>query len=398
MRKKRLIKDRILQGITYVAASLSFILLTLVIAFVVYRGSALLSFDLLVSDYNTKEHHTEVISDDISSFEAPSLEDGEYFSERYGVAFKDGKDREGDAVIDLTYVDEDSPFRNLHDKDRDLDITLTDDYQVSRISFEEGETALTRMGAKGMVDRLESGDTINSIVLKDPGGGIRGSLVATLYLIGLTLLLALPIGITTAIYLNEFAPPNRLTRTIRSFIDTLTGVPSIVYGLMAVVVFIPITVKVMNANGTNIYAGAMTMAVILLPVLIKTVEETLAAVPDRFRHASIALGATDTQTMWRVVLPVALPGILTATFLSVGRIIGESAALIFVMGTAVRDSVDPANGATTLAVHIWSLMSREPANVELASTIAMIILIVVLILNTIIKLIAKKFDKIGVTR
>ncbi|MFW6284989.1 MAG: phosphate ABC transporter permease PstA [Bacillota bacterium] len=398
MRKKRLIIDRFLQGLTYVAATVSFALLALVIAFVVYRGSALLSFDLLVSDYNTKEHSTTLVSDESSDFEAPSLDDDEYFSERYGVAFKDGKDREGDPIVDLTYIDEDSPFKTLFDQDRDEEITLTEEYQVARISFEEGETALTRLGAENMVERLESGDTISSIALKNPGGGIRGSLIATLYLIGLTLLIALPIGITTAIYLNEFAPPNRLTRTIRSFIDTLTGVPSIVYGLMAVVVFIPITVNLMNASGTNIYAGAMTMAVILLPVLIKTVEETLAAVPDRFRHASVALGATDTQTMWRVVLPVALPGILTATFLSVGRIIGESAALIFVMGTAVRDSVEPGSGATTLAVHIWSLMSREPANVELASTIAMIILIVVLILNTIIKLIAKKFDKIGVTR
>jgi phosphate transport system permease protein len=207
--------------------------------------------------------------------------------------------------------------------------------------------------------------------------------------------MALPLGIFSAIYLNEFAKDTRLTRTIRSFIDTLTGIPSIVYGLMAVSVFIPLTARFNMASGLSIYAGAMTMTVILLPVLIRTTEESLASVPNDYREASLALGANDVQTTFKVVLPNAIAGLLTATFLSIGRIIGESAALIFVMGTAVRDSVYPSQGATTLAVHIWTLMSTEPANVELASTIALIILTIVLILNTTVKLLAKKFDKLG---
>lgn len=237
-----------------------------------------------------------------------------------------------------------------------------------------------------MVNDLDNHDyTVREIMFSTVGGGIRGSLIATLYLIVLTLLIAMPLGILSAIYLSEFAPDNKITKLIRSFIETLTGVPSIIFGLLGITVFVPITSSLTSASGSNLIAGALTLSIILLPVIIRTTEESLITVPKDHRFASLALGANHTQTTFKVVLPQALPGLLTATFLAIGRIIGESAALIFVLGTVVRDQVSIFQPATSLAVHIWSMMTDEPANIALSSTVAIIILMIVLGLNLSIK-------------
>ncbi len=395
MQNKRKIIDNTLKSMTVGAALTTASALFIVFYFVFTTGFSLLSFDLLVTDYNTEQYNATLEeTTSTETFEKPASIDAP-FSSKYGIAFEDGINKDGQDIISIAYIDDASPFKTLLDKNSETPIEASTGNVISRISYEDSPTSLTREGAESMATRLDSGVDIREVIFIDPGGGIRGSIIATLYLIGLTLIMALPLGIFSAIYLNEFAKDTKMTRTIRSFIDTLTGIPSIVYGLMAVSVFIPITANLNVASGLSIYAGAMTMAVILLPILIRTTEESLAAVPDEYREASLALGANDVQTTFKVVLPNAIAGLLTATFLSIGRIIGESAALIFVMGTAVKDSVDPADGATTLAVHIWTLMSTEPANVELASTIAVIILTIVLILNTSVKLLAKKFDKIG---
>ena len=219
------------------------------------------------------------------------------------------------------------------------------------------------------------------VVYSSLGGGIRGSIITTFYLIGITMALALPTGIFTAIYLNEFAPKNKITNILRSLIETLTGVPSIIFGLMGLAVFVPLTISFTEATSANIISGSLTLAVILLPVIIRSTEESLKIVPNSFRSASLALGANHTQTTFKVVLPSAIPGIMTGTLLAVGRVIGESAALIFAIGTAVKDDISIFGKSTTLSVHIWSLMKDEPANIELASTIAIIILMIVLALN-----------------
>jgi len=205
--------------------------------------------------------------------------------------------------------------------------------------------------------------------------------------------MALPIGIGSAMYLNEYAKNNGFTRFIRSMIETLTGVPSIIYGLMGLAIFVPIIVSLTDATGANLISGAMTLTVILLPVIIRTTEESLKVVPDDYRFASLALGASKTQTTFKVVLPNAIPGILTATLLAIGRIIGESAALVFAVGTVIKDEVSLTGQSTSLAVHIWSMMSDEPANIDLSTTIALIILVIVLSLNVIIKFLTRSYMK-----
>ena len=224
--------------------------------------------------------------------------------------------------------------------------------------------------------------------IQTQGGGILGSLIATLILIGISLLISLPIGIMTAIYLNEYAKFNRFTPFIRSSIELLTGVPSIVYGLMGILVLFPITALV-GANGTSILLGGLTLSIILLPTIIRTTEESLKVVPDSFREASHSLGANQSQTIFKIILPSALPGILTATILSIGRIIGESAALIYTMGTYISDKPEILKGATSLAVQIWSIMNGDQPNFALASAISIVILVMVLIMNIGVKVLTR---------
>ncbi|WZU03010.1 ABC transporter permease subunit [Erysipelothrix sp. D19-032] len=170
------------------------------------------------------------------------------------------------------------------------------------------------------------------------------------------------------------------------------GVPSIIFGLMGIVVLYPIT-AFFNISGLSILLGGMTMSVMLLPVIIRSVQESLIVVPRDYRSASLSLGASQTQTIFRVILPSALPGILSAILLAVSRIIGESAALIYTMGTFINDAPRVGEGATTLAVHIWSVMSHEQPNFELASAISIIILALVLVLNLSVKLMSRRLNK-----
>ncbi|MCF7924881.1 MAG: phosphate ABC transporter permease PstA, partial [Candidatus Izimaplasma sp.] len=392
MSNKRKRKDIFLQAITYLASSVALIILMMIFFFVLKNGSGLINFDLLTSDYHAKFYNggTEVITDDIS-FSAPDdLAEDAYFSNHWGVALKNATDKEGQAVIKVDYIDSQSPLNELYDKnntDNTL-FSLKEGQIVSMIKFHDKASALSIQGAENMMNQLNEANEFREIVFYSSGGGIRGSIITTLYTIGLSLLFALPIGIFTAIYLNEFAHKNKITQIIRQMIEMLTGVPSIVFGLVGLAVFVPLTTRYTPATSGNILSGSLTLAVILLPVIIRSTEESLKVVPDEFRFASLALGANRTQTTFKVVLPSALPGILTATLLAIGRVIGESAALIFAIGTAIKDDISIFGKSTTLSVHIWSLLTDEPANIELASTIALIILIMVLILNMSVKLIS----------
>ena len=179
---------------------------------------------------------------------------------------------------------------------------------------------------------------------------------------------------------------------LRSGIETLTGVPSIVFGLMGVTVLFPVT-QVFGATTTSILLGGLTMAIILLPTIIRSTEEALLVVPQHLRDASLSVGANQSQTIFKIVLPCAVPGILTGVLLGIGRVIGESAALIYTMGTFINDSPTLLSQGTSLAVQIWSIMSGEQPNYELACAISIIILVFVLILNFAVKVISKRFSK-----
>lgn len=396
MLNKRKTQDFFLQLITYGSAFLSLVILSLIIGYVASRGFKLFNLDLITNNYQALNYIAEVDEDAMlcNCETDENYPDDVYYSSIWGLALRDETDLLGKTMVSVYDVHPDSPLNDMVNKGvSDDQLSLGVNYSIIRIAYHDRPSSLSRYGSQQMIIELDQVQSIRELEFTTSGGGIRGSIITTLYLIGLTLIIALPVGVGAAVYLNEYAKKNRLTRIVRSLIETLTGVPSIIYGLMGLAIFVPFIVSITNATGGNIISGALTLSVILLPVVIRTTEESLKVVPDDYRYASLALGASKTQTTFKVILPNAMPGILTATLLAIGRIIGESAALVFAIGTAIKDDISLTGQSTSLAVHIWSMMSDEPANIDLSTTIALIILIMVLILNLSIKLITKKFMK-----
>lgn len=396
MSNKRKISDFFLQTVTYGSAVFSLVILTVIVIYVFSNGTKLLNKDLITNNYLAVNYIAEVIEDEFLCMceNDKVYPNNVYYSSKWGIALYDDENLLGKTIVSVYDVHPYSPLKDMVNKGvSDEKLELDINYAIIRIAYQDRQSSLSRYGAKQMIDDLNTVTEIRELEFTTSGGGIRGSIITTFYLIGLTLLFALPMGVGAAIYINEYAKNNRLTRLVRSFIETLTGVPSIIYGLMGLAVFVPIVIRLTDATGGSIISGAMTMTVILLPVVIRTTEESLKVVPDDYRLASLALGASQTQTTFKVVLPSAFPGILTATLLAIGRIIGESAALVFAIGATIKDNITLTGQSTSLAVHIWAMMSDEPANIELSTTIALIILIIVLILNISIKFISSKFMK-----
>jgi phosphate transport system permease protein len=217
-------------------------------------------------------------------------------------------------------------------------------------------------------------------------GGISTAIVTTLYLIGLTVLILVIPGVGAAIYLTEYARDNGLTRTIRYAINTLAGVPSIVFGLFGFVLF----VTVLHFN-FSILSGSLTLVCLLLPTLISTTEEALLAVPGFQREAGLALGATKWQTIVHVILPAALPGIVTGVILCIGRAIGETASLYVTMGGSSAMPTSILSGGRTLALHVYYLATDTHA-FEKAMATAAILVILVIIINTLTNWLSRRFQ------
>lgn len=213
--------------------------------------------------------------------------------------------------------------------------------------------------------------------------------VSTGMLIVLALVIALPLGIGAAIYLNEYAKKgNKFVKVIRLFVDTLAGIPSIVFGLFGSVMF----VRGMGM-GYSIIAGGITLSLIILPTIVRSVEQSLSEVPDSMREASYALGSGKLRTVFVVVLPQALRGIITSIILSVGRIVSESAALIFTVGSAATYvPTGFSDSAASLSVLVWKFMSNG-LQVNEAYATASVLMIVVIVLNLLVTLVQRVFDK-----
>ncbi|MEI6602266.1 MAG: phosphate ABC transporter permease PstA [Clostridia bacterium] len=214
------------------------------------------------------------------------------------------------------------------------------------------------------------------------------SIITTLFMVAISLVIAAPIGIFCAIYLVEYAKRgNRFVKYVRITTETLSGIPSIVYGLFGLLFF------VMALNmGTSIIAGCLTLSIMILPLIIRTTEEALKSVPDTFREGSYGLGATRLRTVFMVILPSAVPGILAGIILSIGRIVGETAALIYTAGTIAQIPTSLGDSARTLSIHMYSL-SRESLHTSEAYATAVVLLIVVLIINFFANVIANKFKR-----
>ncbi|AUI88480.1 phosphate ABC transporter, permease protein PstA [Vibrio azureus] len=221
--------------------------------------------------------------------------------------------------------------------------------------------------------------------------GIFPMIVSTIYMVIASISVAAPIGIMTAIYLTEYAKVgSRLVKVIRFCTESLAGIPSIIFGLFGMTFFVAIL-----GLGFSILSGALTLSILILPVIIRTTEEALMAVPQTYREGSYGLGASKTYTIWRLILPSAIPGILTSVILSIGRVIGESAPVFLTAGMVARIPDSLLDSGRTLTVHLYKLTTELFTIDEWnqAYGTATVLIVVVLIINTLTKLIARRLNR-----
>ncbi len=245
---------------------------------------------------------------------------------------------------------------------------------------------------RGLATALSPGFAFGKPQALSAGGGIGPMVVSSLYLALLTVAVVLPLGVCAGIYMVEFAREGKITRLIRYAADTLSTVPSVVFGIFGMVLFV-----IYFGLGYSLLAGALTLALLNLPTVMRTAEESMRAVPYSYREASIGLGASRWYTVKKVVLPSALPGITTGAILTIGRIVGESAAIIYTVGIFVRKiPISPLQPAAPMAANIWH-MYTEGALVsdwmKVANGEAALLLLVVLVLNLLARYATKAYQK-----
>lgn len=217
---------------------------------------------------------------------------------------------------------------------------------------------------------------------------VMPALVNTVIMTLLSLLIAVPFGIFSAIFLVEYAGRgNKFVEVIRLTTETLSGIPSIVYGLFGMLFFVNTL-----GWGFSLLAGAFTMAIMILPLIMRTTEEALKAVPDSYREGSFGLGAGKLRTVFRIVLPSAIPGILAGVILAIGRIVGETAALMYTSGTVAQIPSSVMGSGRTLALHMYNL-SSEGLYMDKAYATAVILLVLVVGINALSSVIARKLTK-----
>lgn len=364
-----------------------------IIAYVFINGSKILSWDFITGPYSnhnytlvTKQDY--VLEENLDFSDIDTSKDS--VSKKWGVGFRLDEKEENMYIENISVH---SPFLSLVNfSDQSAVDVLQYQYRITYISLidKEGKgiTAYADDGLTSFISALDSGVKITDSSFIVDGGGIQGSLLTTITLIGLTLLFAFPLGIGGAIYLAVYAKNNKATKIIRTLIDMTSGIPSIIFGLAGALIFIPFTSSMLGTTGGNMLSGALTMTMILLPTIVKTVEESIRVIPSSIINASYALGAGKTETIFKIIIPNAIPGILTSLLLSIGRIIGESAALVFALGSTISDVVSIGGSNATLAVHIWYILGGENPAFDSACAISIIIIIIILILSVAVKLLS----------
>ena len=230
--------------------------------------------------------------------------------------------------------------------------------------------------------------SIFSLHYTSENASLMPALINTVIMTFLSLLIAVPFGIFSAIFLVEYAKKgNKLVQVIRITAETLSGIPSIVYGLFGMLFFVGYC-----KWGFSLLSGALTLAIMVLPVIMRTTEEALMAVPDSYREGSFGLGAGKLRTVFHVVLPSAVPGILSGVILATGRIVGETAALIYTAGTIAKVPSSIFDSARTLSVHMYNL-SKEGLHTDESYATAVVLLVLVIAINMLSNFVARKVGK-----
>lgn len=349
-------KDSIIRGTIYGSAGFTVLILIVIIGFIVVRGLPGISLGFLTRDYDDKTTYVLVNTETGED----AVQEG--FVEGLGVNLE--ADSEGE--LKITKMSSDSPLKSAVNMKNETYAVKKGDLIVKAQDQEDGSLRLK---------------------IVRPGGGIIPMLVTTLYMILLSLAVAAPVGILSAVYLIEYAKPGKLMSVIHFAIQNLAGIPSIIYGLFGSLFFVRIC-----QFQYSLLAGALTLSIILLPTIITTTEEALKTIPRAYRESSLGLGATKLQTVSKIVLPNALPGILVAVLLSIGRIVGESAALLLTAGTVAQIPQalfgNSASGAT-LTIKMYTLM-KEENDLTTACAIGIVLLVIIIVLNFLSKMVTKK--------
>ena len=383
----RKLKDNVMNALIWLSAAISVGVLIAIVTFIFSNGWSKISWDFLTNDYEAKTQYVKVSSQ--ATYEAPSsLPDDAYFSENLGIAIAPSE-----TAYEVIWIDENSPVRQ-GTNNADEVFPIKTGYELTQINSNTGNLKIKKeTPADEIITLLNSNDQL-MLKVTSLGGGIFPMIVSTLMLIAVALLFAAPVGILAAIYMVEYAKPGKLVKIIRFATEVLSGIPSVVFGLFGMLIFVN-TFKF----GMSILSGGLTLMILLLPTMMRTTEEALKAVPMSYREASYGLGANKIQTLSKVVLPSAIPGILVGVILSIGRTIGESAALLFTIGTFAKLPINPSSGNLSLMQTGTSLTVRayvevkESGNIEMAAAIGIVILVIVFTLNLISRLISRKFSK-----
>lgn len=370
----RKIKDGFMQILICFSGFFTIAVLMIIIGFVFYKGIGGINPKFLTNMWDSKTTFVNVERQN----ESKSKSKKEGYVSSLGITI--GIDKEENVYI--KNIDSNSPVKKaVNMKNASYKIRKSD------LITKAGNKTLKNVSLNEAVEALEGNQTIRLKIIR-PGGGILPMLISTLYIIIFSLIIAVPIGILAAIYLNEYAKKGKILNTIRFAIQSLSGIPSIIYGLFGMLVFVQ-TMKMQY----SVMAGSLTLSIILLPTIISTTEEALKAIPVTYRESSLGLGATKLQTNYKVVLPNALPGILVAVILSIGRIVGESAALIWTAGTVAQipeTLTGEGAGAATLTTKLYWLI-KEANDLQGACSIAIVLIVLVILLNIACKLVTKRF-------
>ncbi|MDP4109189.1 MAG: phosphate ABC transporter permease PstA [Bacillota bacterium] len=362
-------RDKLISAVTVVAAFISAATLLVIIGFILKTGLPVLSPDFLTGEYNPKTSYLD-IKKAPRAFIAEKTADGDIFIREFGITLKQTKDKEGKTAFTVTGIKSGSPALEATDAAHNKRPLKTGSV-ITKI----GKTGTEGLSIPAAADLFKNAGDKLRIKAVIPGGGIYPMIIATLLTILLSLGIVMPVGVCAAIYLVEYARGGRVIEIIRFATECLSGIPSILFGLFGMLFF----VKYLNI-GQSILAGSLTLSILLLPTVIRTTEETLKTIPQSYKEGSYGLGASKLQTLCRIVLPGALPGILVAVILSTGRIVGESAALLFTAGTFANTPKSVLDSAATMTVRAY-VEVKEYGNVNMACGIGVILIAIVLTLN-----------------
>lgn len=372
-------KELILKALIYLAGAISVAILLSIVGFIFKNGIKLINLNYLISGNNSVTQYVLIDSNGETYVKPSNLSENSMFVEKYGIAISNSSEKETSFIVD--YIDKNSPFiKAKNTSDVPYGVKAKD--EIKKIN----KTNTKDISLDEAVKLLNSEDSLK-LRLTRPGGGIYPMLISTLMLIGLSLLIAVPIGVFAAIYLVEYSKEGRFLRLIRFATESLSGIPSIVYGLFGMIFFVKLL-----GFGQSMVSGSLTLSIILLPTIIRTTEESLKTVSPSYKEGSFALGANRLQTLWKVIVPNALSGILVSIILSIGRIVGESAALLFTAGTFAKIPNGFFDSGASLTVRAY-MEVKEYANIEMACGIGIILLIIVFGLNLITKFIVGMSNK-----